>query len=339
MTLQRLSSTHTRVLAAIQLEADLSATEIARRTRLSHRVAHYHLRRLFDDDVIRPFALVNPHALGLTDYCLFLKPIGHHAGMLQRATKLFQASPLVAFASLLVGEFLFSVSCFGRDIRVVEQLMRELRRALPSVSWDTRFAIRLEWTIFERQYLGKGSAIKRLTRSIDVREDERSDRDMRFLQLLTANPSEPLSRISLSAGVSEATGRAIEKSMRSSGLIIGRACYINPHALGRISYRIVISVTSRSPKVDEMFREYGLTREEISEFVICIGSWDYEYNMQLRDPLDLGRCVADLYDTFRDHIRQIQTMSDAKLLKLHQIGAASAPHLSWQKALERVATY
>jgi DNA-binding Lrp family transcriptional regulator len=326
MTLPRITSTHTRVLAAIQLEADLSAPEIARRTRLSQRVAHYHLRRLFDENVIRPFALVNPHALGLTDYCLFLKPLGNHEGMIRRATKVFQASPLVAFASLLVGEFLFSVSCFGRDIRVVEHLMRDLRRALPSVSWDTRFAIRLEWSIFERQYLGKGSAIKRLTRSIDAKADERSDRDMRFLQLLTANPSEPLSRISLWAGVSEATGRTIEKSMRNSGLIIGRACFIDPVSLGRISYRIVISVTSRSPKVDEMFREYGLAREEISEFVICIGSWDYEYNIQLRDPLDLGRCVSELYDTFRDCIRQIQTMSDARLLKLHQIGTTTTAH-------------
>lgn len=322
MTYKRLSATHARVLAAIQLEADLSATEIARRTRLSHRIVHYHLRRLVDEAVIRPFVLVNPHVLGLTDFCLFLKPIGHHAAMIQRATKLFQSSPLVAFASHLVGEFVFSVSCFGRDIRVVEQLMNDLRRTLPSVSWDTRFAIRIEWTLFERQYLGRGSVVKSLTRSIYVKPETRSDRDLRFLQHLTARAGQPLSRVSLASGVAEATGRAIEKSMRTSGLIIGRACFIDPKAIGRISYRIVISVTARSPEVDELFRNYGLRREEISEFVICIGLWDYEYNLQLRDPVELGRCVADLYENFRDYIREIQTMSDARLLKLHQIDAA-----------------
>jgi DNA-binding Lrp family transcriptional regulator len=314
----KITTTHTRVMAALQLEADLTAEQIAKRTRLSQRVAQYNSRRLLELGILRPFFLVNPHALGLTDYCLFLKPIGHHDSLIKRARAVFQSSPYVAFAAQLIGEFLFSISCFGRDIRVVEQIMSDLRRALPRVSWDTRFAIRLEWTLFERQYLGSAHSQRSLTRTIDVPLQERTPKELRLLALLTEKPHEPLSRVALAAGLPESTGRALERSMRESGLILGKPCHFHAQALKRGAYRIVISVHSRSPEVDKLFREYGLHKAEISAFVICIGSWDYEYNLELLDPVDLGQYVSDLYDTFRDHIRELQTMSDAALVKLHQ---------------------
>lgn len=312
-----ITNAQTRVMAALQLEADLTAEQISRRARVSQRVAQYNSRRLLGLKVIRPFFLVNPHALGFTDFCLFLKPTGHSESLIKRACGIFISSPHVAFATQLVGEFLFSISCFGRDIRVVEQVMSDLRRALPRVSWDTRFAIRLEWTLFERQYLGATQSRRSLTRSVDVALQERSPKELRLLSLLTEKPLEPLSRIALAAGIPESTGRVIERTMRESGLIIGKPCHFHAQSLSRVAYRIVISVHSRNPAVDKLFREYGLGKAEISAFVVCIGSWDYEYNLELRDPVELGQYVSDLYDAFRDNIRELHTMSDAALVKLH----------------------
>jgi len=309
-----------KVLSAIQLESGLSIERISERTGLPNHSIQYALARLKEEKVIRPFLVLNIHKLGLTDYCLFLNPIGYNSSLVKRASEIFKNDPSVAYAIQLAGEYLFSVSCFGLGIASVDNLFARLRAKLPEVSWDIQFAIRVEWTIFRRGYLGKASkGLPYLVRTVHTPPCAIDEKDKIFLTALSAKADQPLSRVSHAAGLPEATGRIRYNKLKELGLIQGTPCQIDHSALGLISYRITISVNFRKEETDAAFRKFGIENASISDFVICIGAWDYEYNFQVENPLKVSEWINNLYEKFPGIIRGVRTMADVSLIKNHQV--------------------
>lgn len=315
----KINSRQRAILALIQLDAELGIGEISQRSGLPSHTVQYNLSRLKAAGLLRTFYFINPHRLGLTDFCLFLNPIGHQSQLLECVTRVCSTFPGVAYASQLIGEFLFTVSCFGRDIRVVDEFLSTLHSTIPGVTWDIEFAIRLEWTLLQQTYLGPGGPTTSLTRSVQVDPVTIDETDIRLLSALSQNPDKPLSRVATGIGIPEATGRSRFKKLLENGTILGKACYLRASALNRTDYRILISVSGRTPELDERFRNFARENEVIYEFVICIGGWNYEFTLQVTDPAILGTVIASMHQRFRSHIQRVQTMSNASLLRLHQL--------------------
>lgn len=315
----KINSKQRAVLAAIQLDAELGISEIARLAGLPSHTVQYNLSRLKAAGVLRTYCFINPHRLGLTDFCLFLNPIGFQAQLLERMAQVCATFPGVAYATQLVGEFLFSVSCFGKDVRIVDTFLSTLHAAIPDVTWDVEFAVRLEWTVLQRATLGTSGPTKSLTRSVHVDAVPIDATDIRLLTALSQHPELALSRVSNKIGISEATGRSRFKKLSDTGVILGKVCYVPASSVGCTEYRILISVAGRTPALDAKFRQFALENEMIHEFVICIGGWSYELNAQATEPANLGLITGSMYKQFRSHIQRVQTMSNGSLLRLHQM--------------------
>lgn len=309
-----------KVLSAIQLESGLSIEKISERTGLVSHSVQYALAKLKAEKAIRPFLILNIHKFGFTDYCLFLNPIGHHPSLVKRASEIFKKDPSVAYAIQLAGEYLFSVSCFGLGISSVDNLFARLRSKLPEVNWNIQFAIRIEWTIFRRGYLGGSSkGLNSIVRSVHRSSYDLDEKDRKFLTALALNADQPLSKVSNLAGLPEATGRSRYNKLKELGVIQGIPCQIDHNAIGLISYRITISVNYRCEETDTAFRKFGMENPSVSDFVICIGAWDYEFNFQVESPLMVSEWINNLYEKFPGIIRGVRTMADVSLIKNHQI--------------------
>lgn len=316
----KLTNNQQTVLSAIQLESDLSIEKIGKRTGLANHSIQYALAKLKAEKVVQAFLMLNIHKFGLTDYCLFLNPIGHHSSLIKRASDVFKNNLSVAYAIQLAGEYLFSVSCFGSDISSVDKLFAQLRLKLPEVNWNIQFAIRMEWTIFRRGYLGGSSkGLSHIVRSVNTSAYELDEKDKKFLTTLSQNADQPLSKVSHLAGLPEATGRSRYNKLKDLGVIQGIPCQIDYSAIGLISYRATISVNFRREETDAAFRKFGMENTSVSDFVICIGAWDYEFNFQVESPLMVSEWINNLYEKFPGIIRGVRTMADVSLIKNHQI--------------------
>ena len=122
-------------------------------------------------------------------------------------------------------------------------------------------------------------------------------------------------------------------SLQESGALIGLPLHIPAESLGRSSVRMVISVMNRDENTDQAFREFGRSHAFISDFVISIGDWDYEFNIQIESQSDLQACLFELQQKFSGNIVQIRTMTEIGIQKLHRFDFIQAQEQEFNKDL------
>ena len=307
-----------RVLGAVQLDADSSIEALSKAARMNSHSVQYAITRLTDAGALQPFSLINPHALGLNDFCLFLNPVGHTHSLYERVARVLAAEKRIAYAVQLAGEFAFSISCFGTSVVLVDDILATLRKALPDVAWSMAFALRLEWTIIPRSYLGEHKKQVPLTRSVDCELVAVDRKDLQLLGALSQNPELPLSRVAALAGLPEATARLRVKRLVEQKVLLGKPYHIEASAVSRLAYRVAVSVQSRDTHCDAEFRAFAVKSGVVSDFVVCLGAWEYEFNIQVRDPAEIGSWINSLYSAFPGRIREVRSMGEVKILKLHR---------------------
>lgn len=312
-----LTSAERKILSAVQLDATLSVSEVARRTRLRPHIVQYALKQLRNTGVVSPYVLVNPATLGLTDYCVFLNPLGYSQNMRDNVRTFLQRSAIIPYFAELSGEFQLTVSCFTQSIVELDKELQALQRSVKGVSFDMQFAVRLRWLLFSRGYLGDSSEPKLLERSAAAAVVPVDECDKKLLSLMMRNTNLPLVRVSHLAGISEATGRYRKESLRKQGVIIAEPYFIETRRIGYLPYRALIKVAERDASLDSRLIRFAARHHNISELVICLGAWDYEINFQVEEPEMASDVVSDLYEEFRGSVRNIRTMGELRIGKLH----------------------
>lgn len=318
---QQLTERERKILSVVQLNARATAQELARRSRTRVHTIHYALKRLTERKVIRPFTVVNPHILGLTDYCVFLRTEGATSGTRASIVRTCIAEN-VGYLAELSGKYQWSFSLFGSSVLPVQRLLANLSKALPGVGLVSSFAIRTEWTLLGTKFTkSTGSESPSIRRRLSGTTLTLDDTDSRILNLLLLRPLDSYLALSKSLSVSEGTVRRRVAKLIDDQVILGFAYYIDTAPLGWVSCRALITCRYNDEKFySELFR-FAAAHPLIYEFVRCLGSWDYELNFEVDSMHKAGDFIQELYDRFgaRIHSAELITKIKTHSTHLHQI--------------------
>lgn len=247
------------VLSAIQHDATKSVRKIASELSMRHHTVSYIIDQLKERSVIRPYVLVNPHAVGLTDYCIFFNYSGKEKGARKKILEHCLTSQKVAYFAELSGPYQYSVSLFCNTIFEVRDFFESLSDKLSDSIFDMSFALRLQFAQFTGRWhssLVEPQVIDREEVKNIVQIDET---DQKILGFCSQNASLPLEKVGEFAGVSEASVRKRLSILEKKEVITAYAYFVDLTKVNMTTFRVII--TGGGMKTcfrDELYSEHSL---------------------------------------------------------------------------------
>ncbi len=314
----QLSPKEIRILYALQLSARSTAQEVARLSKARIHSVRYSIRQLTERKIITPFLIVDPHVLGLTDFCVFFRIEGATKGTREKLSRVC-ASSGVGYLAELSGKYQWTLSLFAQTVLPVDTLMTRISKSLSGAGIVSAFAIRCEWTNFGK-FLGVPSARNGspIRRKISEARVELDVLDRQILNRLFLSPLDSYQTLGNAVGASEANTRRRVAQLIEQRVILGYAYEVDTTSLGYIPYRVLI--TSRYN--DEQFYldlfTFAKTHFNVFEFVRCLGSWDYELSFEVNSVEQAGDFIQEIYDVFGGRIHSAELVTKIKIHNVHK---------------------
>jgi DNA-binding Lrp family transcriptional regulator len=306
----KLSPSQAKVISSMSLQADCALQDIAKECKLRPHVVRYVLSDLIRDGRARAFPIVNVHALGYTDYCVFLTLTSENKASRQRVLRFFSESERTAWVAELSGEYHYTVSIFARDVFEVDSYFRELAIAVPGIVVEKSVAIRILWTTFRWKYLSNHpSKVEYITRTKSTTIETLDQTDHSILRALAQDSLAPRTHQARIAGIPVTTLHHRVKGLQARGILLGTVCFIDMAYLGIHSFRLLIGAKNSSAKLTQALWDFSYKHQNIVGFVHCLAAWDYEINVEVRDPAELTAIHDCIEDTFGSNIRSIRTVT------------------------------
>jgi DNA-binding Lrp family transcriptional regulator len=305
-----------RIISSAFLQADASAISIAQETKTKEKTVRATLHSLSERGVIQPFPKVNIHALGFTDYCIFLSFASEKVSTKEKLIKFFTATPTVAWVAETCGEFHFSISLFSKSIFQVDEFLSQLARDNPGVTLEKQLALRVEWTSFRCKFWGnQKSKIDSITRTRPASEVTIDATDHLILQQLSKSPLAAHSLLAREVKIPVNTFAYRIASLKERGILLGTVFHLDAHRVGLYQARLLIFAKSAQTNLTDRLRTYAAKHVHISAFIRCIGSWDYELNLEVFSPDQISDITEEIYKEFGSDLRVIKALTVLRTIK------------------------
>lgn len=311
-----LSKTRAKILSHAFLQADAPAVAIAKECGSTEKTVRNTLYLLRERNVINAFPLVNIHALGLTDYCIYFSLAFDEAKNRREVFNFLASSSQVAWLAELSGEFHFTVSVIAKDIFEVYRFFQSLSTKVCGISITKNLALRVNWTSFRCKYFGNDpSAVNKISRTEPRAIVKIDELDRKILQMLTSYPHESYTAIARRLKVATNTLISRIKILKKQGVLLGSIYYFDAHKVGMYAFRILFYAKNSNPKLCKKLANFCFKHKNISAFIECIGNWDFELNVELKDPAGINNINQELYEKFAAEIAILKTVSLIQTIK------------------------
>jgi DNA-binding Lrp family transcriptional regulator len=161
-------------------------------------------------------------------------------------------------------------------------------------------------------------------RSLPLTRTEKGDvfdidaADQGMLAAFSKDPRISLTRLASQLGVPHSTLRYRLENLERKELILGYPLAINGEALGRFPFRVLIVAKG----IDAIFRKelfsFASSHPLCTNFVRCLGAWDFELNYDLESLAQGGEMVQELNDHFAPYIQATSTVTELGVWKFHE---------------------
>lgn len=303
------------MLGALQHDSRQSVAKIAADTALRHHSVVYIVSQLKERGVITPYVLTNPHALGLTDYCVFFNSVGKEKSARKKIVDFCLKSTQVAYFAELSGPYQFSVSLFCRTVFEVTEFFSALGKILPRSNFETSFALRLEFTQFPGRWLNQTSAHILDRRRVPEVTIDATDR--KILVYHSQNATASLHDVAVHAAVSESTVRNRLARMEKDRVIRAFPYLVDATKIHVTTFRIILSASGPGQSVRNKFYAYMAAHPRATGFVHCAGAWDFELAFDLEDSSEMSQIMEDFTDRFSGLVRKLHTVHEIAVHRAH----------------------
>jgi len=313
----KLTPNDRKTLSVLQHDSRLPVSAVASSLSLRHHTIRASLQKLRSKNLITPYVLCNPHALGLTDYCIFFNCVGDERGTRRLIIDHCKKSHKVAYFAELTGAYQYSVSLFCKNIFEVTEFFDALNSKIPKCSFELNFAIRLQFCQFLGRWWNPNAKPILLDRKQVESESTIDETDRLLLAFISQNADRPMREVSKVVGLAETSIRYRLTSLERRKIILAYPYLVDQHSLGRTSFRILIATKGNVQSLHKSIFNFIHQHPSGATFVRCAGSWDFELNFEVEAVSEVGPIIGDVTDTFSNSIRALTTLHEIAIHRAH----------------------
>jgi Lrp/AsnC family leucine-responsive transcriptional regulator len=281
-----------KLFRILDTEGAISISDLARRVRRGRDTVAYRLRRMEEDGTLRGVEpILDPGALGLGLFKTYLS-FADSPTSADRALKVLRAHPQVYCAARSFGRWDVIFNMVAQDAQDFAAARDNVLARLTADVREMECAVFTEMSYFNRKYLGeKPQMWTALSRSRTIEVDDAFRRVMRRMCIDARASEVSIAKLEKLTPIIVRTRR---QQAESSGVIIGYRGRFDRSAFELSSYKFHIQLRRHTASVIQGLREFAFRHPYISQFMLHIGGWPCEMNVEAHDNRHAAQIIEEL---------------------------------------------
>lgn len=304
----RLTPEQSKVLSAIELDAEITASAVARMLRLKVPTVEHAIFRLREIGLlVGRTAIVDVYSLGLSEFGLFLTLPNTTEVVRQQFVDALMRDSAITWLAETGGRFEFMINVLAPDAVLVRRKME---------SWSERFGlcfgarslcIRTERMRFWRGFFGsKRSALPQFHLRAGERVEELDPVDRKLLMALTAASFESYRELANTCKIPISTFLRRIQRLRERRLLLGFGYRLNLAVLNIEQYRLLITMRRLTPATHRSLIHLCGQHPNIKLLVATSGNWDYEVEVDLPPNYSARSVARQIEAALRDTVESVE---------------------------------
>ncbi len=313
----KLSDDEREVLSCMCFRADMSLREVAQETGLREHVVRRCIDKLLERKVIKHRIFVNPFAVGLSEYMVFIGTQLMSQTVRQKLLARLLESSHTTYVGTIGGDYHLAVMLVARDLREVTLFLDSLSEISQGMSYVLSLAACTSVSLFAPKYLGaKVYAPASVSYGLVKDSVELDALDHRILHALGQLSSNSLAELARVLGVPSSTVTYRLQSLKERGVLVGIGYSVSPFNDGLYACAFQVCAASMPKAVRQKFLEYCSSHSAISYTIEAVGAWNFQVGARLADSRQATVLADDLQQRFAPHVSHVSVIPVHEALKL-----------------------
>jgi Lrp/AsnC family leucine-responsive transcriptional regulator len=300
MSAIKLDVKNRRILDALDKNANLSLSQLAKKAGISPQVADYRISRMVAQKTIYAFfTLVDPGRIGYTLFRVHikLKNVAEEV-YVNFAKDLFEEYPAfwVAFVS---GPFDIITDIWAKSSNEFELLFSSILAKNKEIIYSYEINPILELNLYEYGFLLKERSDRNkvvlFKHNPSVELDEL---DKKLLRVIKANSRLPYEVIGKRVGLTRNAVKYRIQNLEKTGVIAGYKMMIDFKHFGRLTYKIFIKYDNSKIEQEKAVMDYLKAKPAILSTTKHLGRWNLDIEYEPKDAKELQKFIIDLRNRF-----------------------------------------
>jgi len=292
------------ILFELSLNARISLTELAKRTRLSKQTASYRLNTLEKEKVILGYyAITNVYMLGMTHYRVFLK----YQNMLPEKEKelmeFLQKNQKINWIAYLDGRLDLVFLIWAKNIREFEKTYDDITHRFGACIQERDFSIATKIEYLKYRFLTDKSGDSSIMFGNCFSDCKLDDLEREVLNQLNKNGRETLVELARKTGSSPKVVKTKIDKLVKKGVIIVFNVKIDHHKIGYTHRKVFLDLNDNSKEKIKKLSAYLRNQKNVIYLVKPIGSHDFEFELITASNEEFHKMIKDLRMEFAENIK------------------------------------
>jgi DNA-binding Lrp family transcriptional regulator len=305
----RLTSKEKQMLSVLQLNANISLQDLSKILKCREHAARYALEKLRKNGIIQRRPMTDVHRMGFTQYSIFFMPFFQSAGAQTNLLRFLIESSSTSDIFELGGDYRYGVVLTVRDVQEVYIFLSAISKLKGVTIGEKSLSTRISTSLFQRKYLA--TIPGKTTHFTYRRSEERGaldEVDYKILTVIHLHPDASLREISKSLGMAHTSIAARIKRLEKDKIILGYVYGIASQLFGMEAYRLIVHTKGFDYDSWQRLFKFAAQHPNILCLFQCIGSWDYEFEIEVEDRQQVASIVQQVHEFLEDSVLSIKTL-------------------------------
>lgn len=312
----KLLESDAEVICAVGLHGDKSVKEIAKSLGMKEHTVRNALDKVTSAGIIYPYTLINPFALGVTEYQMFVSLDHVDKTEHDKFIEVVIAQERISWVMSLSGDIHYSVGIYARGPHEVFKVFDDIVKNCPNLKYDKSFSVTASMSYFNAKYLcSKMPRIDFIQYQPLERPPELDNTDLRILQALMELGYGNLSALSRHLKIPIATLTHRIGTLKEKNVIIAFGYLVKYYSVPFHPFLFLIKLKNPSSEIQSKMFEFCRSSPNVTYLITSIGAWDYRIFAHLPSPQDVISFSREIQERFPGLISKINPIPVLGLVK------------------------
>ncbi len=293
-----------KILAALDVDGRAAISDIARFVRHGRDIVSYRVQRLQREGILLGAEpIIDPGVLGFGLYKTYLS-FAQADKALQRVHDRVRVHPQAYCLARAQGRWDLLFNMVATSAIQYAEIRSQLLGPDVSQVREIGFALFTHMTYFNRKYLA--SSLRSWTTMAAPKALEVDAVERRILSVLAEDARRTDTELAELVGVSPIVFRYRLARLSKAGIILGFRARLDRAAFGLSSYKLHITLLDLSERTTNRIHTFAEKHPHVSQFMLQLGTWSCEMNVEAHDAKHLGEIVDELRSALGDRIGLVE---------------------------------
>lgn len=305
-----------KLLAALEIDARIPVSSLARKARVSRAVAEYRLQQLQQKSVIRGYyCLLDPSKFGLTVWKLW---VSLRAVAQQQRKEFFtflEKNPHVWWYAECAGIYDAVVCVLAKSPHEFNSFFNHLQDSFGRMIANSSILINVSF-----EYHARGFLLHQPSQLIETSFQEKpllkgrnhldslTAEKVKLLRLLSENSRIGYAELAQKTKLNVKTIKKALQELKKSGVIVYYRPSIDCAAWGFEFYKVLLTLHNPRGGIIPSIVHWCREQQNITAIIFCVGPWQLELEVEIDTFRNLCALLTRLKDQFPDIVKSYDTL-------------------------------